>query len=156
MLCSHHCHGISSIYPLSGVSLPLTPHFPPFFCLPQKIPSLCLTKSHFPPVRAGHLPTPRTWDGGGEHLWSHTFLRAPSKDGSLPEHPVSFVHVFLYLITSTFLYFLIEKEIKVKEIILSGTQVQKKVRQSSDLSSIKIAAHGNVLFFFCIKLNINF
>ena len=117
----------------SGGSLPLMPPFPPFFCLPlcpflrEHKKSLPLPhKEQFPFLQRGGDCPHLGLGMGGRSTFGPTFLRAPSQDCSLPEESVSVVHVFLHLVTSTFLYFLLEREIKVKEIILSGTQVQKK------------------------------
>lgn len=84
-------------------------------------------------------PTPRPWGEGGQRLLSLTLLRTLF---SLPENLVPVVNIFFTLITSSFLYFLLEKEIKVKEIIPSSAQTQRKVRRASDLSSIRTNTWG--------------
>lgn len=85
------------------------------------------------------------WDEG-EHQESQTLLWHHPP----PENPGASCSYYLHTIISTILYSLLVEKIKVKEIILSSTQAQKKVRQASGLFSMKINSHGTkeCLFLF--------
>lgn len=135
----------SSTHPSCSPSCYLSPSyfsFPSLLCLPlsptlqqenKKIPPLASQRTASLPFKAWPLPTPGSRAEGGVQLLSRTFLRAPFR------RLFSLWAFFSTSLPLLFCIFLLEREIKVKGIILSSTHKRRKVRQASSLPSIKMS-----------------